>query len=851
MREKKRTGRGRYIAAVLIVGAMFCYLFSGLVTLQLQNSDVYAEKAESVSTKTIVLRGKRGNITDRNSVILAEDELIYNVTFYKDPSQTSKKQYHDFTSSILATIEIVERNGGTMAIGFDIERNEETGEWQFNFGSGVSETVLATRESQWRSNNYLSASSVRYDTAEKCLNALKKRFRLANSEEEIEALKEEEGDSFVECFLVDEETMLKVMAIYCEMQMNVFNSQPIVVAKNVSYETVIEVETRSIALSGMEIAVGTKRVYPKSTLAAQVIGFIGAIPSQSKWSELKPKGYQYNDTIGRDGIESSMEDWLTQNTSQRSGSRVVERDLMSRVVRELSYTAPTDGNNVKLTIDAAAQQVAEKALAENVAEVRDRQEKLMVSTSWLESNKSEIATRNWATYPLQLAEHGAMVVLDMEDKVIAMANYPTYDLNALVSGGPEAIEILSDARNLMLNYCIGARGTPGSIFKMVTGYGALAEGELTVKDRITDMGYFMLYNQDKATAPKCWISDSARGKHSNQTIVEGLANSCNYFFYEIGSRLGEERLYRYSALFGLTSKTGIDLPGEMRSVVGSQNTLYDPTKDMSEASQDTSMPIIVFNAIKTHLKSCGASYNMVYEDERLSTCVKRLMDMAVNVNQTDWIPQIRTILMEELGMSKTMVYLSAVVSPTYQYLNEIKWGGSQTIMTAIGQSVTTLTPVAVARYVAAIANGGRVYNVSIVDSVISPEGDIVSEREPQLINELEFAEEYLPYIRKGMEGVVDDGGTASSYFRGWEYLSELSAKTGTAETTRIDLENNAWFVCFAPKEQPEVAICVFIPNGYAGSGAYKAAKTWLTWYMDQKELRTTDYTVPIPNSLAP
>lgn len=263
------------------------------------------------------------------------------------------------------------------------------------------------------------------------------------------------------------------------------------------------------------------------------------------------------------------------------------------------------------------------------------------------------------------------------------------------------------------------------------------------------------------------------------------------------------------------------------------------------------MPIIVFNAIKTHLKSCGASYNMVYEDERLATCVKRLMDMAVNVNQTDWIPQIRTILMEELGMSKTMVYLSAVVSPTYQYLNEIKWGGSQTIMTAIGQSVTTLTPVAVARYVAAIANGGRVYNVSIVDSVISPEGDIVSEREPQLINELEFAEEYLPYIRKGMEGVVDDGGTASSYFRGWEYLSELSAKTGTAQTTRIDLENNAWFVCFAPKEQPEVAICVFIPNGYAGSGAYKAAKTWLTWYMDQKELRTTDYTVPIPNSLAP
>lgn len=851
MREKKASLRWRFAFAIVVIAAMFVYLASGLVTLQLKNSDVYAEEAETISTKTIVLRGKRGSITDVNSVILAEDELIYNVTFYKDPSQTSKQQYHDFTDSILNTIEIIERNGGTLAIDFDIERNPETGEWQFNFGSGVSETVLATRESQWRSNNYLSAANANYDTAEKCLNALKKRFRLVNDESELAALQEEEGDRYIECFVVDEETMRKVMAIYCEMQMNVFNSQPIVIAKNVSYETVIEVETRSVSLSGMEIAVGTKRVYPKSTLAAQVIGYIGAIPTQSKWAELRPKGYQYNDSIGRDGIESSMEDWLTQNTSQRSGSRVVERDLMSRIVRELDYTAPTDGNNVKLTIDATAQQVAESALAENVAEVRDRQESLMVSTSWLESNKSDIAVRNWTTYPLQLAEHGAMVILDMEGRVISMANYPTYDLNALVSGGDEAIEILSDERNLMLNYCIGARGTPGSIFKLVTAYGALAEGELTLDERITDMGYFMMYNSDKATAPKCWISESARSKHANQTIVEGLSHSCNYFFYEIGARLGEERLYRYAALFGLTSKTGIDLPGELRSVVGSQNTLYDTTKDMSESSQDTSMPIIVFNAIKTHLKDCGASYNMSYDDDRLSTCVKRLMDMAVNTAQTDWVPEIRTILMEELGMSKTMVYLSAVVSPTYNYLNEIKWGGSQTIMTAIGQSVTTLTPVAVARYVMAIANGGKLYNVSIIDSVISPDGEIVSQRTPQLISELEYADEYLPAIREGMEGVVDDGGTATSYFRGWKYLDELSAKTGTAQTTRIDLENNAWFICFAPREEPEVAIVVFIPNGYSGASAYKAAKTWLTWYLDQTALRTQDYTIAVPNSLAP
>jgi len=854
--ERQQSLSWRFLFAVVVILAMFAYLASGLVQLQLQDSDMYAEDSESIRTKTIVLRGKRGNITDANSVILAEDELIYNVTFYKDPAQTSRAQYYAFSRSIIDAAEIVKRNGGKLAIDFDIERNEETGEWQFNFGSGVSDTVLATRQRQWRSNNYLSEKS--YPTAESCIQYLKQRFRLATTEEEKaefeaqEAVKYPNPDDRTGFILVDEETMCQVMAVFCEMQMNVFNSQPIVFAKDVNYETVIEVETRSMTLSGMDISVSTKRVYPRSNLASQVIGYTGAISSMTTYTnDLKPKGYQLNDTVGRDGIEYSMEDWLTQNTSQRSGKRVVERDQMSRVVRELSYEAPQDGNNVKLTFEAASQQAAERAVADNVAYVRKQQEKKVVDSRWLEDNKQEIATRDWEKYPLTLAEHGSMVVLDMQDRVLAMANYPTFDLNALVAGGDEAREILTDTRGLLLNYGIGARGTPGSIFKMVTGYGALAEGELSPTERLTDMGYYMRYNQDKATAPKCWISEGYRHKHSNQTIIEGLSNSCNYFFYEMGHRLGEERLYRYAALFGLTSRTGIDLPGEMRSVVGSQNTLYDPTKDMSEASQDTSMPIIVFNAIKKHLKGIGSSYNMDYDDERLSACVKTLMDMAVNTNQTDWDAKIRSILMEELGMTKTMVYTAAVFREVYLKLNEIKWGGSQTIMTAIGQSVTTVTPVAVARYVCAIANNGYIYNVSIVDSITSPDGEILSQRKPQLVNRLEYADEYLPLIRLGMEGVVDDGGTAASSFRGWKYEKEINAKTGTAQVTRIDLENNGWFVCYAPRENPEIAIAVFIPNGYSGANAHLAAKEYIEWYLDQKTLRTTDYTLPYGNSLAP
>lgn len=829
-KKKKSPEFWRYFAFLLAIFGIFIWLVSGLINLQLNQSEEMAEKAEGTRTKSIALRGKRGNITSADSVVLAEDELIYNVTFQKDASANTKELYRSYTASIIDTINIIEKNGGTLSLSFVIRRNEETGNWEFHFGSGVSDSVLETRERQWRSNNYLTNLS-RYGTAEQCIERLKDRYQIPDN--------------------VSEELMLKIMSIYSEMQMNIFNSQPIVIAKDVRYETVIEIETRSMMLPGMSIEIGTKRVYPRSNLASQIIGYTGAIPSRATWLTLEAKGYSYNDTIGRDGIESSMEDWLTQNSSLRKGERIVERDQMSRIVRELSYTAPQDGNNVKLTLNAAYQQVAERCIKENVNSTRDLQEKNLASASWQESNKSDIHNRDWAKYPLALAEHGCLIVLDMQCRMLACANYPTYDLNALVSGGEQAMAILGDSRNLLLNYAIHARGTPGSIFKMVTGFGALASGVLSPTERISDQGYFTKYNADITTAPKCWINKNYIYEHANQTIVDGLTHSCNYFFYELSDRLGEERLYRYSSLFGLTSKTGIDLPGEVRSVVGSQNTLYDPSKAMNEANQDTSLPIIVFNQIKKHLKNCGASRNINYDDERLSICAKRLMDMAVNYNESDWLENMRTILMEELNMTKEMVYLQSVIGDTYNYMNDIKWGGGQTILTGIGQSVTVLTPIAVARYVCTVANGGYLYNVSLIDSITSPDGEILSQREPTLIHRLDRADDYLPLIQEGMKGVVDESGTAKKYFRNWVYQDQIAAKTGTAQVTSIDLENNAWFVCFAPYENPEIAVVCFIPNGYSGSEASKAPRDFIEWYMGQKTLRNVDVSLPAGNSLAP
>ena len=120
MAKLKRAMRIRYVLFAVIVLGMFGYLTYGLVQLQLVDTEQYSSTAEDRRTKTITLHGKRGMITDADSVILANDEYIYNVTFYKDASTSTRAQYATFTKSIIDTIEIIEKNGGELCIDFVI-----------------------------------------------------------------------------------------------------------------------------------------------------------------------------------------------------------------------------------------------------------------------------------------------------------------------------------------------------------------------------------------------------------------------------------------------------------------------------------------------------------------------------------------------------------------------------------------------------------------------------------------------------------------------------------------------------------------------------------------------------------
>ena len=853
----------RFILFSVAVMMLFGVLVYGLFDLQIVNGAQYAIDTGSSSIKRIPIKGTRGMITDVNSVVLATSEKAYNITFYRENNTWDYP-----TKMLLEAIDIIEKHGGEISVSTNLRRNEETNAWEFFFGEGISEYSYNVRLNLFYGNNYLTKKT----SAQECFNTLRRRYGFTDLGNGNYALQlDKSGKSVVpdaakpnnnpvaETIAVDEETVLKVMAVNTTMQDNAFNSLPISIAENVSYETVSEIEGRSMSMPWVGVSMGEKRVYPKSTLAASIIGYTGKIQNaEYYYSDLKPAGYAMSDHIGQMGVESSMENWLTANITERQGERIVETDPLGRVTRELSYTPPQDGNTVKLTINAEYQAVAEQFLASNVEEARKEQEKRMQDSKWLETQKDKITFRNWDKYPLNLADTGVLLVMKIEDgSMLAMAQYPNYDLNAMIEGGDAAREIIMDERLLTMNYAVQTRAEPGSIFKMVTGLAALTNNELTPTEEISDAGRFMKYTNNRLDAPKCWTNSPKT--HSKQNISKGLTNSCNYFFYELGSRLygstGTERLYKYAAQMGLTSKTGIDIPGELRSIVGNQTNLYDQTVSLKEQVTDT--PIIVANSIKSHIRNYAASYGYTYDDARLDKCIKLLMDMAINSSSDDWVANARPIFMQELNMTRSMVMQAALMTDLWTYLNDIKWGGSQEIQMGIGQSITLLTPISVVRYVGALNDQAIVWNPSIIDSIVSPEGEILSQRKATKFNTLETAKQYMPYILKGMEGVVDDGGTAKKFFDGWRYTPEevMAGKTGTSQVTiggvRLDLENNAWFVALTPKEKPEIAVVCHIPNGYAGAQAVRAVRDFIGFYLDEKAKEEIDVALPGGNSLAP
>lgn len=474
------------------------------------------------------------------------------------------------------------------------------------------------------------------------------------------------------------------------------------------------------------------------------------------------------------------------------------------------------------TVNAALQEVAERELARTINMIASVQWEQYTSDEWREANKDALAARAGMADELRTADKGAVVVMDMKGRVLAMASYPD------AGDAPAA------------NNALVLADKPGSLMMPVTALAAMSSGVLTPTETISDEGYYMMY--DVLNPPHCWIGQDKIHMHADQTVVEGLANGCDYFFYTIASRLGAdgERLHDFASRFGMAGLTHIEVLGERPSVVGGQRTLYDPQLPLTPADQGSDIPLHVRAALVESLRMAGLAYGQSISAEKLDACAKSLMEMAVASVQgreyEEWIAQVRAILMDELGMTQDMAEALPIRQSMIPHLNRIKWDGSKTLELATGESITRITPLGMARYITALANGGRVYNAHLADEVISADGKVLQsfQQEAPLFDMSGEVGAYLPYIHRGLHGIVDPSGLSSRLLSGWKYRAATAGMTSTVPVSALDLESNAWFAAFAPFDKPEIAVVVYVPHGIGGGMLAQPALAVIDEYMDAK-----------------
>lgn len=317
-------------------------------------------------------------------------------------------------------------------------------------------------------------------------------------------------------------------------------------AEDVDIEFISVVKERS--LTGVKFETTTVRQY-NTSYAAHLLGRVTPIYRED-WEEYQALGYAMDATVGKDGLEKAFEEYLRGT----SGVRILETNTEGKVVSETwevdtetgELLTPEPGCNVVTTLNIRLQEVVERSLSERVAQ-------------------------------LEGAEGAAAVVLDANDaSVLAMASYPTYDIT-------NYSDYLTAELSPLMNRAIQGQYPPGSTFKMVTAIGGLEEDVITPTTEIRDTGKYMYYAP--SYTPSCWIYRQYGGNHGLVNVSEAITESCNVFFYDVGRRLGIDKLNDYARMFGLGEKTGIELNGEKSGVVAgkdyTENTLHEVWYDGS------------------------------------------------------------------------------------------------------------------------------------------------------------------------------------------------------------------------------------------------------------------------------
>ncbi|MCI7185013.1 MAG: penicillin-binding protein 2, partial [Mitsuokella jalaludinii] len=259
---------------------------------------------------------------------------------------------------------------------------------------------------------------------------------------------------------------------------------------------------------------------------AHTFGYVSEI-NDTELEKMKDEGYKSGDIIGKFGIEKIYDKELR----GENGGQQVEVDVSGKPVQILGRKEPVPGDDLELTIDIKLQQAAEKAVDEQLTQIG--------------------------------AHAAAAVVMNPQTgEILAMVSRPAFDPNLFAHGisSKDWNQLNNNPYHPMDNKTITGEYPPGSTFKIVTGTAALTEGVVTPDEQIFDSGHHWIIPKGNADGEALgWLN-----------FRSALAHSDNVYFYEMGNRLGIDRLEKYARMFGLGAKTGIDLPYEASGLVANR-----------------------------------------------------------------------------------------------------------------------------------------------------------------------------------------------------------------------------------------------------------------------------------------
>lgn len=348
-----------------------------------------------------------------------------------------------------------------------------------------------------------------YATVQNCLDAMVKEYEL-------------------EKYTIAEQR--KIMGVRYSMQIADFSiSYPFTFAEDVSTELMRKISECSYALKGVTIEVVPFREYADTTLAVNLIGTVGPI-FEEDWQTYKEKGYSYDDKVGKSGIEKWAEDYLR----GIDGEITYYLDAKGNIISSKVTKEPVAGKTVMMSLDKNLQRKAQDSLSQKVRKLQ-----------------SQGGT----------CKAGCAVAIDIHTgKVLAAANYPTYDSAKM---NKEYKKLQSDPAKPLTNRAFQGVYPIGSTIKPAVAIAAIENNHLQKNEQINCVQVYKFF---KGYSPKCLHY------HGPIALKGALAKSCNYFFFEMGRRIGATTLTGYYKQFGLGLKTGVE-------VDDSKGILVDPEND--------------------------------------------------------------------------------------------------------------------------------------------------------------------------------------------------------------------------------------------------------------------------------